>query len=143
VKPVLLDTDVLSLYLRQGDPAIVDHCRRYIRQHGRLTLSILTYYEVVSGLRYRDARKQLDAFHRFVARNTVLPITEHSAALAAERYAQLRQRGTPVDDIDLLIAGIALEHGLVLVTRNRRHFDRIEGLTVADWSESETSGDAP
>lgn len=141
--PALLDTDVLSLYLRQGDIAIVDHCRRYIEQHGRLTLSILTYYEVVSGLQYRDARKQLDTFHRFAARNIVLPITERSAELAAERYAQLRHRGTPVDDIDLLIAGIALEHGLVLVTRNRRHFDRVEGLTVADWSEPETSGDAP
>ena len=141
--PALLDTDVLPLYLRQGDSAIVDHCRRYIRHHNRLTLSILTYYEVVSGLRFRDARKQLDAFHRFVARNTVLPITERSAALAAEHYAQLRQRGTPVDDIDLLIAGIALEHGLVVVTRNRRHFERIDGLTVADWSQAETSGDAP
>lgn len=143
MSPALLDTDVLSLYLRQGDSAIVDHCRRYIQRYGHLTLSILTYYEVVSGLCYRDARKQLDAFHRFIARNAVLPLTERSAALAAERYGQLRQRGTPVDDIDLLIAGIALEHGLVLVTRNRRHFERIEGLTLADWSEPETSGGAP
>jgi len=114
MSPALLDTDVLSLYLRQGGIAIVDHCRRYIQRYGRLTLGILTYYEVVSGLRYRDARKQLDAFHRFVARN-----------------------------IDLLIAGIALVHGLVLVTRNRRHFGRIEGLTLADRSEPETFGDAP
>jgi len=65
MSPALLDTDVLSLYLRKGDIAIVDHCRRYIQRHGRLTLSILTYYEVLSGLRYRDARKQLDGFQRF------------------------------------------------------------------------------
>jgi predicted nucleic acid-binding protein len=45
-----------------------------------------------------------------------------------------------VDDIDLLIAGIALEHGLVIVTRNCRHFERIEGLTVEDWSTSIASG---
>ena len=44
-----------------------------------------------------------------------------------------------VDDIDLLIAGIALEHGLVMVTRNGRHFERIEGLTVEDWSQSPLS----
>ncbi len=35
----LLDTDVLSLYLRQGDAAIVDQCRRYIREHDLLTFS--------------------------------------------------------------------------------------------------------
>jgi tRNA(fMet)-specific endonuclease VapC len=139
MSPVLLDTDVLSLYLKKGDAGIVAGCARHILQYGRLNLSIITYYEILSGLRHRDARKQLDGFHAFVARNTVLPITPRSADLAAERYAQLRRKGTPVDDIDLLIAGVALEHGLVMVTRNGSHFERIEGLTVEDWSQSPLS----
>ncbi len=41
----------------------------------------------------------------------------------------------PLDDIDLLIAGIALANHLVLVTRNTRHFERINGLELADWSQ--------
>lgn len=133
MKPTLLDTDVLSLYLKNSSTRVVDRCRRYIGEYGRLNISIVTYYEVLSGLLHRDARKQLAAFQRFVERNTVLPITERSAALAADRYATLRSRGTPLDDIDLLIAGIALEHGLALATRNGRHFDRIDGLVVEDW----------
>lgn len=141
MKQALLDTDVLSLYLRQGDAGVVAHCRRYLRAHGHLTISILTYYEIVSGLSHKDARKQLAAFHRFTARNIVLPITEQSARIAAEQYARLHQSGTPVDDIDLLIAGIALEHDLVLITRNRRHFDRIDGLSLDDWARSEPAED--
>ncbi|EIC19767.1 type II toxin-antitoxin system VapC family toxin [Thiorhodovibrio frisius] len=134
MKPALLDTDVLSLYLKAGDKAVVQHGRQYISDHGSLNFSIITYYEIVSGLRHRDARKQLQSFFAFVARNRLLPMTRRSADLAAEHYARLRLLGTPLDDIDLLIAGIALEHGLVLVTRNRNHFDRIDGLLIDDWS---------
>lgn len=140
MKPALLDTDVLSLYLKAGDDGIVQCAGQYIRQYGRLNLSIITYYEINSGLRHRDARKQLDAFQAFAVRNTIVPFTQRSADLAAEHYARLRKQGTPVDDIDLLIAGIALEHDFVLVTRNRRHFDRILDLTIDDWSASPFPG---
>lgn len=134
MKPALLDTDVLSHYLKANDKTIVQHGQQYVREHGSLNFSIITYYEIVSGLRHRDARKQLDGFFAFAARNRMLPMTRRAADLAAEHYARLRRQGTPLDDIDLLIAGIALEHGLVLVTRNRHHFDRIDGLTIEDWS---------
>lgn len=134
MNPALLDTDVLSLYLKAGDNAVVQHGRQYLREHGSLSFSIITYYEIVSGLRHRDARKQLEGFFAFAACNRIIPMTRRSADLAAEHYARLRLQGTPLDDIDLLIAGIALAHGLVLVTRNRNHFDRIEGLTIEDWT---------
>lgn len=54
--------------------------------------------------------------------------------LSAEFYASLRRQGTPVDDIDLLIAGVALVNNLVLISHNQRHFSRIEGLELRDWS---------
>lgn len=37
------------------------------------------------------------------------------------------------DDLDPLIAATAIVHGLVLVTRNTRHFEHIEGLRIANW----------
>ncbi len=51
-------------------------------------------------------------------------------------YAVLRNIGQTVDDVDLLIAGIASANGFTVVTNNRRHFDRIEGIAVEDWSEA-------
>lgn len=53
--------------------------------------------------------------------------------LSAEIYATLRRSGTPVDDIDLLIAGVAISNDLVLITHNQCHFDRIDGLEWQDW----------
>lgn len=53
----------------------------------------------------------------------------------AEVYANLRKSGKPIDDIDLLIAGTAIANGLILVTDNRKHFDRIVQLEIENWAE--------
>ena len=41
---------------------------------------------------------------------------------------------TPVDDIDLLIAGVAMANNLVLITHNQKHFGKVQGLELADWT---------
>jgi tRNA(fMet)-specific endonuclease VapC len=73
-------------------------------------------------------------FIAFVKKNTLLHLTEQSVIISGDLYAQLRKKGNPIDDIDLLIAGIALENNLVLVTNNRKHFERITQLEIVDWS---------
>lgn len=133
MKPSLVDTDILS-YFFKGIPSVVAHFDEYSRQYGTMNFSILTYYEILSGLKHRDAHRKLDTFLAFAAKNTVLPLTQKAVTHAAEQYATLYKSGTPLDDIDLLIAGIALEHELVMVTHNTDHFDRIEGLEVENWA---------
>ncbi len=51
--------------------------------------------------------------------------------------AALQQRGTPIEDMDLAIASIALGLPARLATLNVRHFSRIDGLDVVDWSAAE------
>ena len=65
----------------------------------------------------------------------IVPLTEASVIISAGIYADVRAKGTPVDDVDLLVAGIAMANGWTLIAHNRRHFDRVEGLEVEDWSE--------
>jgi tRNA(fMet)-specific endonuclease VapC len=48
----------------------------------------------------------------------------------AQIRGQLRRQGQLIGDMDVLIAATALHHGLVLVTANRRHFDRVPNLMV-------------
>ena len=47
--------------------------------------------------------------------------------------ADLEQSGSRLDSMDLLIAAIALEHNLILVTGNVKHFSRISGLRIENW----------
>jgi tRNA(fMet)-specific endonuclease VapC len=56
---------------------------------------------------------------------------------AALRYGALRadleRRGTPIGANDLMIASIALTHGLTLITHNLREFASVNGLLIEDW----------
>jgi len=58
---------------------------------------------------------------------------------AAEQFgcfkALLRRAGRPIGDIDLFIAGVAVRHGLTVVTNNTEHFARIPELPLENWLE--------
>lgn len=67
---------------------------------------------------------------------TVLPFSGVDAddcAIYGETRSLLEAAGTPLDDMDLLIASSAIQNGLTLVTHNIRHFSRIPTLQVEDW----------
>lgn len=134
MKPSMIDTDILSLFLK-NHPKVVERFASYLTLYKKVSLSIITYYEIVSGLKHRDAEKKLLKFLEFASRNTVLPLTKESVTISGEIYAELRKTGNPLDDIDLLIAGTALANRMVFVTHNKRHFERISMLEIEDWSE--------
>lgn len=55
MKKALLDTNILSYFLR-GETQVVKNFREYQQFHSYLTFSVLTYYEIKSGLLYKDAK---------------------------------------------------------------------------------------
>ncbi len=129
----LIDTDILSMFLK-GNKKVKENFKKYIYAHKNINFSIITYYEILSGLRHRDATKQLEIFLKLASISAILPLTIEFSEKSAIIYAGLRKKGTPVDDIDILIAGIALENSMRVVTNNVSHFGRIEKLKVSNWS---------
>ncbi len=132
MKKHLLDTDILSAFFRNRRQ-VVNQIANYLDEHDRLSITIITYYEVLRGLRYVNATRQLHDLENFVADNEVLPLDTQSVKRAAEVYAILRQQGQLISEGDLLIAGIALANNCVLVTNNISHFERIPNLEVENW----------
>lgn len=132
MKPSLVDTDILSEFLR-GNPKIIEKVEEYLNEYDSINLSIITYYEILNGLLYKDAKKQLKKFIDFIDFNKVLPLTITAATQAAQVYADLRRKGSPIGHTDSLIAGIALANELQLVTNNTEHFKRVKGLELANW----------
>lgn len=132
MKLSMLDTDVLSEFLR-GNPKVIEKVEEHVKEYGFVNLSIITYYEILNGLLYKDARKQLTRFEKFVELNKVIPLTLRMAKTAALIHAELRKKGTEIGHTDTLIAGIALTSELQLVTNNIDHFKRIKGLEIDNW----------
>jgi tRNA(fMet)-specific endonuclease VapC len=130
----IIDTDILSYYFK-GNQTVIKNFEKYLQDFDLIEISIITYYEIIGGLMAKNALKQLNIFEDFVDQNIVVPMTENSAKISAELYATLRQQGNTVDDIDLLIAGIAIDNDLTLITNNENHFNRIPGLRVENWSK--------
>lgn len=128
----LLDTDILSALMRK-DPIVVDRARRYLAEQGQLTISLITRYEILRGLKARNAVKQLARFDEFCASNEVLPITDDIIVRASGIYADLRQKGQLIPDADILIAATAIQHGLALSTNNVGHLGRIPALVIDNW----------
>jgi len=78
----------------------------------------------------RSARQKL-AVEDLLAAMHVLPLGREAARRAGVLHLELGQRGQEIGMADCLIAGICLEENAILLTRNRRHFERVDGLKLS------------
>jgi tRNA(fMet)-specific endonuclease VapC len=136
MKEALIDTDILSYYFR-GDATVTNRLATYLDYFDRLNISIITHFEILSGLLINDSRNQLRKFKEFCITNTIVNTTISSVAISSQIVAHLQKKGMLIDNQDILIAGIALENNLVLVTNNENHFARIPNLMIENWKKYE------
>ena len=133
----ILDTDTISVLTRkrryQRHPNVIARALAYEAAYGQFTISLITRYEIMRGLKAKGAPSQIADFNEFCRLNEILPLTEEIVIEASDIYANLKQRGTLIGDVDILIAATALVHGLVLVSNNEKHFSRITGLKIDNW----------
>jgi tRNA(fMet)-specific endonuclease VapC len=115
------------------DAVVLKNAAAYLAEHGRLSLSIITRYEILRGLMAKQAAVQLAAFEKFCAANQVLGLTDAIVVRAAATYGDLHRRGLHISDADNLIAATAQEHSLSLVSNNRKHFVNVSGLHLLSW----------
>ena len=130
----LIDTDILSFYFK-GDPTVIDKFRDYLKEFDQINISIITFYEIVGGLKHKKADRQILEFEEFVSNNNIIHISEDSARQSAEVYADLKLRGITIGTSDILIAGIALDNELTLITNNEKHYSPIRGLKIENWKK--------
>jgi len=91
MKRAILDTDTVSYYFRK-EPKVVEKVDSYVDAYGSVSLSVVTYYEVMNGLYFKDAKKQLKQFEDFLRLCEVIPITLSSAKISAKIFAGLRNK---------------------------------------------------
>ena len=129
MRKYLLDTNIISYYLKG-----IENLKEKIASNiDSLSISIISYYEIVSGLQSIDANNRITEFEKFCKLIDIINLDKDSILTSCKIYAFLEKSGQLIDDIDILLAGIALSNNLVMVTDNAEHFGRIQGLKVENW----------
>jgi tRNA(fMet)-specific endonuclease VapC len=131
----MLDTDTSSYIIKGGYGPVERHLAR--SSPSDICISAMTRAELLYGLKSLSQRHHLhQAVHRFLKVTSMLPWDAESADFFAEIKHQLRSGGTPIGEMDMLIAAHAIAADATLVTNNTRHFKRIRlPLMLANWME--------
>ncbi|MEL6852369.1 MAG: type II toxin-antitoxin system VapC family toxin [Bacteroidota bacterium] len=127
----MLDTNICIYYMK-GKFGLD---KRFAEvENGDLYISEITLAELKFGVaNSANPVKNQQVLSQFLSGVQVLPILDALDAYANEK-TRLRKLGQPLDDFDLLIGASASSFNLVLVTNNLRHFERMNELTIEDWT---------
>ncbi len=132
MKRCTLDTNIITAFLKKN-LRIVKRVSDYLEYFDRLTINIISYYEILRGLKDLGNVEKLKKFEEFVQENELVSIRKETIVKAAEIYAYLKKQGNLIEDADILMASIAIVEDLVLITNNIKHFERIESLATENW----------
>lgn len=130
----LLDTSVYSQPLKPGpSPAVA--ARTQALGESALAVSCICEAEVLYGIRRKKSQRlerQYDELLR--GRYRVFPVDSEIASVYADLRSACDANGSPIGNMDLLIAATAKVHNLVVATLNVKDFSKIPGIQYEDWS---------
>ncbi len=133
----LLDTDIFSEYLKGHDPTVQRHAAAYRGAFGSLTISVVPAMEIIKGLHKVGRESAIQDLLTRLAAEEVLGFELDTAERAGRIHADLERAGQPIGWADTVIAAIALQQGLELVTGNTSHYRRIQqlghALVLRNW----------
>ncbi|OGK15889.1 hypothetical protein A2690_04515 [Candidatus Roizmanbacteria bacterium RIFCSPHIGHO2_01_FULL_39_12b] len=123
----LLDTNVIIDHLRKRHFIEIDWVA------SGCAISIITLGELYYGT-YKSNRPQetLKAVIKLIEDSgiSIVYLDETIMKIYGETKAELETKGERVDDFDLMIGATALVNDYVLITRNKKHFERIKNLRL-------------
>jgi len=126
-----LDTDLLVAILR-GKKEAYQTVIELEETKGATTA--VNAFELFFGANKSDKKAEnILEVNKLLEKLEVMPLDIPSARKAGEIFAAVQVNGDPIDFRDAMIAGIALENDLTLMTRNKAHFSRIKALKVQTW----------
>lgn len=131
MKKYLLDTNICAYFLN-GKYNLLEKIEKI--GYRNCFVSEITIAELKYGVEkslYKEKNKK--ALEFFQSKFYVIPIFSALDIYAKEK-ARLKIKGKILDDFDLLIGSTAIFNNLILVTKNVSDFERIEGISIEDWT---------
>lgn len=129
---ILLDTNICIYIMNNRPEAVRDKFIQY--KLSDMAISSITLFELYAGAhKSAQAAENITRLEQFASLIDVLPFNALAAQKAGWLRHHLRSQGTPISDMDTLIAAHALALQLTLVTNNEKEFLRVPELSVENW----------
>lgn len=129
----LADTNILGYFARHSPGPLQQRMLTAMLKQ-EVAISAITRAETRYGLALLKANDKRRASVNLLLREyPALPWTTDAADRYGDIAAYLQQSRQVIGEMDTLIAAHALAEGLILVTHNTRHFERIPSLKLEDW----------
>ncbi len=94
--------------------------------------TIITYHEILSGIKHKKAKKEEMFFRRFFSKIKILEFDLNAAEKSSEIMADLLIAGRPVNTLDVLIAGIAIANGAEKIATRDKDFMEISNVSLLE-----------
>jgi len=129
----VLDTDICSYVIKENNESIKRNL--IIHQYDNIRISAVTRAELMFGVIKNRSKKLEHKVRDFLQMVDVVPFDSSAADIYATLRNDLELSGTPIGNMDMLIASCALSLDAVLVTNNEKHFSNIKRLKIENWTK--------
>lgn len=127
----VLDTNTLIYYFK-GQGRVAQNLVNVSAQE--ISIPTIVLFELQVGIaKSTSPAKRTQQLQELMSRVNLVLFDREAALAAAKIRAELEQQGTPIGQMDVLIAGTAIVLQATLVTHNIKEFSRVSGLTIVDW----------
>ena len=128
----LLDTNICIYLIKKQYPEILSKLLRV--GFGKIGISTITLAELEYGVANSNRTFEVQtALLEFILPFEILDFNYTAASFYGKIRKELKDKGQPISDMDMLIASIAMANDLVIVTNNEKEFKRISGLKIENW----------
>ncbi|MHA2497024.1 MAG: PIN domain-containing protein [Candidatus Hodarchaeales archaeon] len=131
---ICLDSDFLIALLRDF-PDAVKKAEELENEGTELTTTAMSALELYVGIMGVDgiSGTRIEKTEALINSLQILILDQWASRRSAGILNALAKLGKPIGVKDSIVAGIAIENRVPLLTRNIKHFERVAGLTIITW----------
>ncbi len=120
---IILDTSVLIDYFKGRNKSFD------IVANSDVVTTVITYHEILSGIKHKKAKKEEAFYRRFFSDIRVLDFDLKASEESSNIMARLLSQGKIINTLDVLIAGIAITNGADKIISRDKDFIEVSKVT--------------
>src|SRR3989344_1461244 len=129
---MILDTTAIIDFLR-GEPKIIEKIKNLEEKNVPIYLTSISVFEIWQGVKDLLDEKKREKINNLLEATANFSLDISSSKEAGSNPGLLKKEGIIIDPEDSMIAGIAKINREKILTRNIKHFQRINGIMIETY----------